>query len=101
MPTMTARRGMLFTSKGKLRLMNKQYELDKSPIDKDCNCFVCKNYSRAYLRHQLIQQEGLGKRLVSYHNLFFLQNLLIEAKKHIKLGTFNKFKQKIKKAYKE
>ncbi len=101
MPTMMARRGTLFTSKGKLRLMNKKHEFDKSPLDKDCNCFVCKNYSRAYLRHQLIQDEGLGKRLVSYHNLFFLQNLLSEAKKHIKLGDFNKFKEKIKKAYEE
>jgi len=101
MPTQNARRGMLFTSKGKLRLMQKRYQLDKKPLDEDCDCYVCKNYSRAYLRHLLIQDEGTGKVLVSFHNLYYLQNLVRQAKEHIKKNTFNKFKESVKKAYKE
>jgi len=101
MPTQNARRGMLFTSKGKLRLMQKRYQLDKKPLDENCDCYVCKNYSRAYLRHLLIQDEGTGKILVSFHNLYYLQNLVRQAKEHIKKNTFNKFKESVKKAYKE
>lgn len=101
MPTQNARRGMLFTSNGKLRLMKELYKEDKNPLDKNCDCYVCKNYTRAYLRHQLMQNESTGKILVSYHNLYYLQNLVQQAKEHIKKGTFKKFLEKVKKAYKE
>jgi len=99
MPTQSARRGTLFTSKGKLKILNKKYETDKNPIDKNCDCFACKNYSRAYIKFLLSQEEPVGKELASYHNLAYLQNLIKEAKKHIKEGTFKEFKEKIKKAY--
>jgi len=101
MPTQNARRGMLFTSKGKLRLMREIHKEDKKPLDENCDCYVCKNYTRAYLRHQLIQNEGTGKILVSYHNLYYLQNLVRQAKENIKKGTFKKFLESVKKAYKE
>lgn len=99
MPTMNARHGELFTSKGKIKILNKKYESDNSPIDKNCNCFACKNYSKAYIRFLLKENEPVGKELTSYHNLYYLQDLIQQAKEHIKENTFSKFKDKIKKIY--
>jgi len=99
LPTMNARHGELFTSKGKIKILNKEYEESKEPIDKECDCFVCKNYTKAYIRFLLKENEPVGKELASYHNLFFLQNLISQAKHHIKKGTFKSFKDKIKKIY--
>ena len=100
-PTKCARHGTIFTSKGRLRLMQGKYLKDKKPLDENCNCFVCKNYSKAYIRHQLKQQEAVGYRLASFHNLYYLQNLIKESKKAIKQSKFKEFKNKIKKAYKD
>ncbi len=99
MPTQSARRGTLFTSKGKLKILNKKYESDKKPIDQECSCFVCKNYSRAYIKFLLSQEEPVGKELASYHNLYYINSLIEQAKKHIKEGTFKDFKEKIKREY--
>lgn len=99
MPTQNARRGTIFTSNGKLKILNKKYESDKSPIHKNCNCFVCKNYSRAYIKFLLSQDESVGKELASYHNLYYLQDLIKQAKQAIKNNKFKEFKNKIKKAY--
>ncbi len=98
-PTETARRGTLFTSFGKIKLMNKKYSLDKKPIDKNCKCFVCKNYSRAYIRHLLKEDEGVGKELASYHNLYFMQRLFCDIREAIKDGKFLELKSRIKKVY--
>ena len=99
LPTQNARRGTLFTSKGKLKILNKKYKSDKKPIDSKCDCFVCKTYSRAYIRHLLKEGEAVGKELASYHNLYYLQNLIQEAKEAIRNNTFKKFKDKVKKVY--
>jgi queuine tRNA-ribosyltransferase len=99
MPTQNARRGALFTSQGKLRILNAKYKFDKNPIDKNCNCFVCKNYSRAFIRYQLINGETTGKNLATYHNLYFLTKLIEEAKKKIREGVFYTFFKKIEKKY--
>ncbi len=99
MPTQNARRGTLFTSKGKIRIMNKEYEFDKKPIDSECKCFVCKNYSKAYVRYLLRQDESVGKELASYHNLFYLKNLIEESKLAIRKGKFFEFKRRIEKVY--
>lgn len=93
-PTKCARHGLIFTSQGKLRLLKKEFLEDKNPLDKNCKCYVCKNYSRAYIRHLLKSDEALGKRLASYHNLFFIINLIEEVKKVIKKGNFYEFKKK-------
>ncbi len=98
-PTQNARHGTLFTSKGKVRIKNSQYKMDKKPIDENCGCFVCKNYSRAYLRYQLRNQESVGLRLATYHNLFYLQNLIRQSKEAIKKGKFLEFKKLIQKVY--
>lgn len=98
-PTQNARRGTLFTSKGKLRLFREEYKSDSKPLDENCNCFVCKNYSRAYIRSLLKQEEGNGYRLASYHNLYYLQRLMEQARDAIKKGKFFGFKEKVKKIY--
>ena len=100
MPTQNARHGSLFTSSGKLKLLNKRYEKDNSPIDKNCNCFSCKNYTKAYIRFLLKEEEPVGKELASYHNLFYLQNLIKDAKKAIKENKLDYFIKKIKEFYK-
>lgn len=101
MPTQNARRGMLFTSGGKLRIMNKQYEFSKEPIDKNCNCIVCKNYSRAFIRYQLINDEMVGKKLATYHNIYFLQKLIEKARGKIKEGKFEGFLKEMEEKLKD
>ena len=100
-PTHNARHGTLFTSQGKLRIFQKQHELSKLPIDKNCNCFVCKyrKYTRAYIRYQLSQGEAVGMRLATYHNLYYLMNLIKQSREAIKKGKFKSFKDKIQRIY--
>ena len=98
-PTQNARRGTIFTSKGKLRIFRKQYELDKKHLDENCDCFVCKNYTRSYIRYQLYQEEAVGFRLATYHNLYYLQRLMEQAREAIKKGKFLEFKNKVKGIY--
>jgi len=100
-PTQTARHGMLLTSKGKLRIDKSEYRFDLRPIDENCDCKVCKNYSRAYVRYQLSQKEGVGYHLASYHNIYFLIRLVENARQAIKARKFEQFKKKIILAYKE
>ncbi len=100
-PTQNARRGTIFTSAGKLRIKRKEYEADEKPLDEHCDCFVCKTYSRAYLRHLLVQEEGSGYRLVTYHQLYYVMQLMKNIRKSIKEGTFAKLRKQILDVYKE
>ena len=99
-PTKSARHGLILTWKGKLRILKKEYKDDKKPIDKNCKCFACRNYSRAYIRHLLKEDEALGKRLATIHNLFFIKELIEKSKEQIKKGTFFEFKRKVLGDYK-
>ena len=101
MPTQNARRGSLFTSEGKLRILKEDCKFDTSPIDKNCNCFVCKNYSRAFIRYLIINDELTGKKLTTYHNIYFLTKLIETAKQKIKQGKFKDFQKEVEKKYKE
>jgi len=76
LPTRIARNGTTMTSSGRLVVRNAQYAKDFSPLDHNCDCYTCKNYSRAYIRHLLKADEIFGLRLTSYHNLYFLVNLM-------------------------
>ena len=98
-PTQNARRGTLFTNNGFLRITNSPYKEDSSPIDPTCSCFVCKRYSRAYIRHLLHREEGVGFQLASYHNLYFLQELMRRARIAIQEGKFMKLKEEITGVY--
>ena len=101
MPAQSARHGTMFTSKGRLKLVNKEYEEDLGPIDSDCDCLACKNYSRAFIRHQLIREESTGKTLATYHNIYYLTRLMEQARKEIARGKFLEFKNKVKGIYKK
>ena len=100
-PTQNARRGAIFTSTGRINLKGGSFREDKGPLDGNCDCFVCKNYSRAYLRHLIMQEEGAGFRLVSYHNLHFLQRLMEFAKEAIRKGKLPEFIKEFKKRQKK
>ncbi len=98
-PTQNARRGTILTWQGKLTITNAQYKEDFSQPDSSCDCFVCTTYSRAYLCHLQRNEEPVGMRLASYHNLYFIHALLRSAREAIKAETFSAFKDKIKKYY--
>jgi len=101
MPTQNARRGTLFTSEGKLKILNEKYKFDETPLDKECKCFVCKNYSKAFIRYQLINDEFTGKKLATYHNIFFITKLIEKAKEKIKQNKFQEFLKEVEEKYKE
>lgn len=99
LPTQNARRGTLFTSNGKLRLLRKENEFSEEPLDNECDCFVCKNYTRAYIRFLLKEEESVGKELASYHNIYFLNNMIENAKKSIRENKFQDFLKEFKDRY--
>ena len=91
MPSRNARHGHLFTWSGIRNIFNAKYELDESPIDEMCDCSVCKNFSRAYIRHLLKAGEMLGMRLCVLHNLHFYNTLMERIREEIDNNTFDKF----------
>ena len=92
MPSRNARHGHLFTSKGIININNKKYEDDMSPIDENCDCPVCRRYSRAYIRHLLKSTEMLSQRLLVMHNLWFYNNFMSEIRDAIDENRFSQFK---------
>jgi len=84
LPTRIARNGTLMTSKGRLVVKNAQYKRDFTPIDENCTCYTCQNYTRAYVHHLIKTDEILGLRLTSYHNLHFLLNMMEEVRQAIR-----------------
>ena len=88
-PTRNARNGQLFTSSGILNIRNKQYESDLTPIDENCSCFTCKNYSRAYIRHLDKCNDILAGRLMSIHNVYFYQEFMRKIRFAIESNTLD------------
>jgi queuine tRNA-ribosyltransferase len=93
LPTRTARTGSALTWEGRLNLRNARFAGDPAPLDEDCDCPACASFSRAYLRHLVNQQELLGHRLLSLHNLRFVLELTRRAREAIAGGTFASFKR--------
>lgn len=91
--TRIARHGTTMTSHGRVVIKNKQYERDFTPLDPDCDCHTCKNYTRAYLRHLIKADETFGQRLLSYHNVYFLINLMKQVREAIKNDRLGDFKE--------
>jgi len=91
-PTRNGRGGTLYTSRGKINIRNAEFREDTGPVDSECGCEVCANYSRAYLCHLYRAHEMLGGTLGSMHNLFFIINLVKKMRQSILDGTFDKFK---------
>ena len=93
LPTHIARNGSALTSRGKVTVRNSIYRKDFGPLDPECNCFVCQKYSRAYLRHLFNTKELTVLYLVTYHNLYFIQNLMAKIRQAIKEGTLVSFQK--------
>ena len=93
LPTRNARNGSYFTHDGMLSIKQERHTHDFGPIDKDCNCKVCRTYSRSYLRHLFKEQEILSSILASYHNLYFLNNMILEIRDAINNNSFAEYKK--------
>ena len=99
LPTRIARHGTAMTSHGKLVVRNATYERDFTPLDSECDCYTCKNYTRAYIRHLLNTKEILGVRLLSIHNLRFLTKLMESVRIEIERDNLLSFKNEFYKKY--
>ena len=98
--TRLARHGNAFTHQGRINLKNQKYKEDFSPLEENCDCYACKNYTKAYIRHLLVAKETFGGRLLSIHNIRFLIKLTEEARDAIKNNTFKEYKDNFLKEYK-
>ena len=99
LPTRIARHGTLMTSQGRVNIRKECYRRDFTPLDPNCDCYTCKNYTKAYLRHLYVCDESFGKRLLSIHNIRFLIKMMEEAREAIKNDRFLEFKEKMIKEY--
>lgn len=91
LPTRLARNGTAFTAAGTLNLKNAEFALDKRPIETECACSACREFTRGYIRHLVKAEEILGLRLITLHNLHFYLNLMSRARTEIERGTFDRF----------
>lgn len=99
LPTRIARNGTAMTWNGKVVIRNQTYEKDWNPLDSECDCYTCRNYTRAYLRHLVKTKEILGVRLLSLHNLYFLTKLMEKVRMEIEQDHLLDFKKEFYKKY--
>lgn len=99
LPTRLARHGALMTSTGRVNIRDAKYKEDFTPLDPNCDCYCCKNYTKAYLRHLYIADETFGKRLLSYHNLRFLIHMMEGAREAIKEDRFGDYMEVVLKTF--
>ena len=100
LPTRLARNGTAFTATGTVNLKNAEFILDKNPIEENCVCDACHQFSRGYIRHLIKAEEILGLRLITLHNLHFYLNLMNQARAEIEKGTFDQFRKAFVAEYK-
>jgi queuine tRNA-ribosyltransferase len=93
LPTRIARNGTVLIPEGKLVVRNAEYARDWRPIQEDCGCYACRNFSRAYIRHLLKANEVLGIRLTTIHNLYYLCHLMMEIRQAVLEGYFSEFRR--------
>ena len=91
LPTRNARNGFVFTSRGTVNIKNSSYKSETLPVDPECGCFCCKNFSAAYVRHAFMSREIFAQRLLTLHNLHFYQNLILRIRRTIENGSFYDF----------
>ncbi|MBU2257766.1 MAG: tRNA guanosine(34) transglycosylase Tgt, partial [Candidatus Omnitrophica bacterium] len=99
-PTRYGRNGTAFTSTGRINIGNAPYTEDLKPLDENCNCYCCKNFSRAYLRHLFNSEEMLGLRLLSLHNVYFYLEMMRKIREAIEQDKFVEFKKEFLEKYK-
>jgi queuine tRNA-ribosyltransferase len=95
MPTRIARNGTLYTSAGRINIKNSKFEKDFSLLDPNCDCYVCRNFSRSYLRHIFRVGEISALIYNTHHNLSFMKRLMNDVRENIQKGTYNQFRKKI------
>jgi queuine tRNA-ribosyltransferase len=100
LPTRLARHSNAFTRTGKINIKNSKYKEDFTPIDKECDCYACKNYTKAYIRHLMVCDETFGSRLLSIHNIRFLIHMMEEIRESIKEDKFLSYKKAFIQKYK-
>ncbi|MDO4501329.1 MAG: tRNA guanosine(34) transglycosylase Tgt [Erysipelotrichaceae bacterium] len=100
LPTRIARHGTLMTSEGRINIKKQMYKNDFTPVDSECDCECCKNYTKAYIHHLFRAEEGLGSRLMSIHNIRFLIKIVEGAREAIKEDRFSAYKKDILTRYK-
>ncbi|MBP6884292.1 MAG: tRNA guanosine(34) transglycosylase Tgt [Candidatus Pacebacteria bacterium] len=101
-PTRNARSGAsLYTKEGRMNLLNAEYRSDFKPIEEDCGCYACKNFTRAYISHLFRAKEMTAGTLASIHNLYFITNLVAKMRETIMDGTFSEFKKEFLEKYKK
>ncbi|MCF6158203.1 MAG: tRNA guanosine(34) transglycosylase Tgt [wastewater metagenome] len=91
-PTRNGRNGCAFTSTGTVKILNSQYKEDDRPLDETCKCYTCQYFTRSYIRHLFQSKEILGLTLISFHNIYYFQNVMQQARESIAKGTFKDFK---------
>lgn len=99
LPTRIARNGTLMTSEGRIVIKNAKYARDFGPLDPNCDCYTCKNYTRAYVRHLFRTEETFGLRLTTYHNLHFLLNLMEQVRQAIREDRLGDFREEFFEKY--
>ena len=99
LPTRIARNATVFTTYGKINLNNNKYKDDFSPLDNGCKCYICNNFTRSYIRHLFKAKEIAAARMASYHNIFFINSLMINIRKAIKEDKFSNFKKQFLNKY--
>ncbi len=99
LPTRIARHGNAFTRYGKINIKNSKFSRDFSPIEEDCDCYACKNYTKAYIRHLIVANETFGQRLLSIHNIRFLVRLTEELRMAIKEDKVLDYKEEFLSKY--
>jgi queuine tRNA-ribosyltransferase len=100
LPTRLARNGTAFTTTGTLNLKNAEFAMDKSPIEENCICPACREFTRGYIRHLIKAEEILGLRLITLHNLHFYLDLMRQVREQIEKGSFAKFRKRFVSNYK-
>jgi len=99
MPTRNARNGYYFTRQGELKIRNARFKLDTRPIDEECGCYTCRNYSRSYLKHLDRCKEMLGPHLATVHNLYFYQQLMADLRNAIENDGLAEYARQFLAAY--
>jgi queuine tRNA-ribosyltransferase len=99
LPTRNARTGMAFTHEGEIVYKNAPYAADSSPLDSECDCYTCRTFTRAYLRHLFNAGEMLAPRLATLHNVHFFLHLMGEVRRSIQQDTFDTFRKEFLRKY--
>lgn len=99
-PTRVARNAAVFTREGRINLRNEKYRFDSSPLDSECDCHICKNFTKAYIRHLFKAKEISACRMTSYHNIYFMKKIMVKMREAILADRFTEYRDEFFAHYK-